>query len=105
MMTSGERQERQEKKDRHTRKAREVSSGQEYDAGGERQKKKGRHTRKGRGAKSRKRVSAVARAEAKIIAAIKVSSGNWLKWNVIRSGSWLWHLRVAEGDHLSERSE
>ena len=29
----------------------------------------------------------------------------WLKRNRIQSGSVLWHLRVAEGDHLSERSE
>ena len=41
----------------------------------------------------------------RIFAANKAICGSWLKRNAIRSGSVLWHLRVAEGDHLSERSE
>ena len=31
--------------------------------------------------------------------------GIWLKRTLIQSEIVLWHLRVAEGDHLSERSE
>ncbi len=36
---------------------------------------------------------------------VKSYCGIWLKRNLARSESVLWHLRVAEGDHLSERSE
>ena len=32
-------------------------------------------------------------------------SACWLKRNLIQSENGRWHLRVAEGDHLSERSE
>ena len=32
-------------------------------------------------------------------------SACWLKRNPAQSENGLWHLRVAEGDHLSERSE
>ena len=35
----------------------------------------------------------------------QIINGIWLKRTFIQSESGLWHLRVAEGDHLSERSE
>ena len=39
------------------------------------------------------------------LAIIRAFNGIRLKRNLIRSESVLWHLRVAEGDRLSERSE
>ena len=36
---------------------------------------------------------------------MKIIRGIGLKRSPIQSESELWHLRVAEGDHLSERSE
>ena len=35
----------------------------------------------------------------------QIISGIWLKRTFIQGERGLWHLRVAEGDHLSERSE